>query len=149
MSLAPTPSPLLGIASQLSVLAVFVCLCFVLIFEAGSGLQEKDKIDKSKREQPCPLWSRGASISLAISQPHLMSSLMMGKGCSSKPADKGPQEAGPTKGDSRGCTKGAPRGSTPGGPQPQGQICHHTALPHLQQAAATRCQCLGLQRQLQ
>lgn len=147
MSLAPAPSPLLGVASQLSVLAVFVCLCFVLIFEAGSGLQEKDKIDKLKREQPCPLWSGRASISLAISQPNLMSSLMMGKGCSSKTCRQGPAGGGANQGDSSGCTKGAPRGLTPGGPQPLGQICHHTAQPHLW-ASATRCQSLGLGRHL-
>lgn len=43
-------------------------------------LQEKDKIDSLKRAWASPLGSVRVNVSLAISQPDLVSFLMMGKG---------------------------------------------------------------------
>lgn len=43
-------------------------------------LQEKDKIDSLKRAWASPLGSARVNVSLAISQPDLVSFLMMGKG---------------------------------------------------------------------
>lgn len=146
---APTPCPLLGIGGQLSVFAVFVCLCFVLILKVGSVLPEKDEIDNLKREQPSPLWSGRASISLAISQPNLMSFLMMGKSCSSKPCRQGPfGRRGKARGFQRLRKRGyqwlAPQGAHSNRVKPATEM----HCPHLPQASATRCQCTGLGRHL-
>lgn len=113
---SPPPSSL-GIAGPLSMLAALVCLCFVLMFKVGSVPQEKDKIDNLKREQPSPLWSGRASISLAISQPNLMSFLMMGKVCSSKPCRQGPiRRRGKSERIPVAAQKGLPVACAPGSP---------------------------------